>query len=153
MPDQEATAPGSTEPSTVRDKLWLWGHDAGAHNEGWGLPRPSRITPAEAAIYLGIPNLFMVRYLSRPPLPLDQYTLPHPPSSWARSYRASDTRQQQSDTFSDTPTASRLASFAEVCKKQRVEERRSGSVWESNLPQIPWGIAHFPPKAAQNPAH
>ena len=40
------------ERSTVRDKLWLWGHDAGAHNDGWGLPRPSRITPTEAAFYL-----------------------------------------------------------------------------------------------------
>jgi hypothetical protein len=65
-----------SEKSTVQDKLWLWGHDAGAHNEGWGLPKPSRITPAEAAFYLGIPNLIMVRYLGRPPLPFDQYALP-----------------------------------------------------------------------------
>jgi hypothetical protein len=76
MPSQETTALGSSEPSTVKDKLWLWGHDAGAHNEGWGLPRPSRMTPTEAAFYLGIPNLIMVRYLGRPPLPFDQYALP-----------------------------------------------------------------------------
>jgi hypothetical protein len=44
------------ERSTVRDKLWLWGHDAGAHNDGWGLPRPSRITPTEAAFYLNRDN-------------------------------------------------------------------------------------------------
>jgi hypothetical protein len=56
--------------------LWLWGHDAGAHNEGWGLPQPSRISPTEAAFYLGIPNLIMVRYQGRPPLPFDQYALP-----------------------------------------------------------------------------
>src|SRR5262249_34517272 len=62
--------------TTVRDKLWLWGHDSGAHNEGWGLPGASRITPAEAAFYLGIPNLIMVRYHGRPPLPFDQYTVP-----------------------------------------------------------------------------
>jgi hypothetical protein len=55
--------------------LWLWGHDAGAHNDDWGLPGPSRITPAEAAFYLGIPNLIMVRYKGRPPLPLDQYAV------------------------------------------------------------------------------
>ena len=53
MPSQEATALPSTEKPTVQDKLWLWGHDAGAHNEGWGLPQPSRITPTEAAFYLG----------------------------------------------------------------------------------------------------
>jgi hypothetical protein len=62
--------------ATVGDRLWLWGHDAGAHNEGWGLPGPSRITPAEAAFYLGIPNLIMVRYQGRPSLPFDQYALP-----------------------------------------------------------------------------
>src|SRR5215472_16459975 len=66
MPSQEANALGSTEQSTVRDKLWLWGHDAGAHNYGWGLPRPSRITP----------TLIMVRYQGRPPLPFDHYALP-----------------------------------------------------------------------------
>jgi hypothetical protein len=64
------------EKSTAQDKLWLWGHDAGVHNDSWGLPKPSRITPTEAAVYLGIPNLIMVRYLGRPPLPFDQYALP-----------------------------------------------------------------------------
>jgi hypothetical protein len=76
MPKQESPGLPSTEQATVQDKLWLWGHDAGAHNEGWGLPRPSRITPTEAAFYLGIPNLVMVRYRGRPPLPFDQYALP-----------------------------------------------------------------------------
>jgi hypothetical protein len=76
MPSQETKTPGSTEQVTLKDKLWLWGHDAGAHNDSWGLPRPSRITPSEAAFYLGIPNLIMVRYLGRPPLPFDQYALP-----------------------------------------------------------------------------
>jgi hypothetical protein len=63
-------------PITIGDKLWLWGHDAGSHNQGWGLPGPSRITPAEAAFYLGIPNLIVVRYQGRPPLPLDQFAIP-----------------------------------------------------------------------------
>jgi hypothetical protein len=76
MPSRDNNTLAVTESSTVQDKLWLWGHDAGAHNEGWGLPGPSRITPAEAALYMGIPNLIMVRYLGRPPLPFDQYALP-----------------------------------------------------------------------------
>src|SRR5262245_34340746 len=76
MPSHEAGTPSSTQQATIRDRLWLWGHDAGAHNDSWGLPGPSRITPAEAAFYLGIPNLIMVRYQGRPPLPFDQYALP-----------------------------------------------------------------------------
>jgi hypothetical protein len=73
---QGATAGRRVHGCTVRDRLWLWGHDAGAHNDGWGLPGPSRITPAEAAFYLGIPNLIMVRYNGRPLLPLDQFAVP-----------------------------------------------------------------------------
>jgi hypothetical protein len=73
MENEVGLATSPAEGVTVRDRLWLWGHDAGAHNEGWGLPRPSRIAPAEAACYLGVPNLIMVRYKGRPPLPLDRY--------------------------------------------------------------------------------
>ncbi len=76
MPNRKATTLHSTAQSTVQDKLWLWGHDTGAHNDSWGLPRSSRITPAEAAFYLGVPNLIMVRYRGRPALPFDQYALP-----------------------------------------------------------------------------
>jgi hypothetical protein len=76
MPSQEANTVQPTKPAIIQDWLWLWGHDAGAHNDGWGLPGPSRITPAEAALYMGIPNLIMVRYRGRPSLPFDQYALP-----------------------------------------------------------------------------
>ena len=41
---------------TVRDRLWVWGHEAGSHNAGWNLPTPSRMTPAEGAFYLGVPK-------------------------------------------------------------------------------------------------
>lgn len=46
----------------IRDKLWLWGHQAGSLDKGWNLPEPSRITAVEAAHYMGIPNLIMVRF-------------------------------------------------------------------------------------------
>jgi hypothetical protein len=75
MASERATAALGVDRATVRDRLWLWGHDAGSHNDGWGLPGPSRITPAEAAFYLGIPNLIMVRYQGRPPLPFDQFAI------------------------------------------------------------------------------
>ena len=65
---------------TVRDRFWIWGHEAGSHDHGGGLPWTSRMTPAEGAFYLGVPNMIMVRYRDRSgtPLPLppyDQYAL------------------------------------------------------------------------------
>jgi len=69
---QQSSGDGSlwgVNDAIVRDRLWLWGHDAGRHNEGWGLPRPSRIGPVEAAEYLGIENLIMVPYGDGPFVP------------------------------------------------------------------------------------
>ena len=63
-------------PRSVRDRFWLWGHAAGSHDRGWGLEQASRITPVEAAFYMLIPNLIMVRYEGRPKPPFRQYTLP-----------------------------------------------------------------------------
>ncbi len=57
----------------LRDRMWLWGHEPGSHNVEWGLPRPSRITPVEAAHYMGIPNVIMVRYGPEPLPPDAQY--------------------------------------------------------------------------------
>jgi hypothetical protein len=59
----------------IRDRLWLWSHEAGSHDKGWGISATSRITPTEAAIYMDIPNLIMVRSGGRPTLPLDQYAV------------------------------------------------------------------------------
>lgn len=64
-----------THSATIRDRLWLWGHPAGAHDTHWNTPRPSRMTPAEACYYMGIPNLLMVQYNSEPAPPLDQWAL------------------------------------------------------------------------------
>lgn len=74
-------APGSAAaavrpPATVRDRLWLWGHAAGSHNGEYGLPAASQITPVEAAYYLSIPNMILVRYKGKPEAPFDQYAIP-----------------------------------------------------------------------------
>ncbi|MFQ6040376.1 MAG: hypothetical protein ACE5PV_05925 [Candidatus Poribacteria bacterium] len=61
--------------SDVRDKFWIWGHEAGSHNTGWGLPKPSRMTPAEGALYLGVSNIIIVRYDDKPAPPFEQYAL------------------------------------------------------------------------------
>jgi len=58
---------------TVRDRLWLWGHPAGAHNRQYGLQQDSAITPAAAAQSLGIRNILMVRYGGVPAPPFGEY--------------------------------------------------------------------------------
>jgi hypothetical protein len=47
---------------TVRDKFWVWGHVAGSHNDQYGLFGSSRMTPAEGAFYLDVPNLQFIGY-------------------------------------------------------------------------------------------
>lgn len=59
----------------VKDKLWIWGHEAGSHDDGWGLKGPSRMTPAEGAFYLDVPNIIMVRYENKPTPPFDKHAL------------------------------------------------------------------------------
>ena len=59
--------------TTVRDRMWLWGHEAGSHDTGWDISRSSRITPVEAAFYMDVPNMIMVRYHDKPEMPFDQY--------------------------------------------------------------------------------
>ncbi len=61
---------------TIRDRLWLWGHEAGSHNNAYGLTENSRMTPLEGACYLGVPNLIMIRYDDEPTMPFDRYALP-----------------------------------------------------------------------------
>lgn len=57
-----------------RDRLWLWGHEAGSHTqEGyWGIDGTSRMTPTEAAHYMGLDKVIMVRYDGLPKPPYDQ---------------------------------------------------------------------------------
>lgn len=58
--------------SALRQRLWLWGHPAGAHNHLYNLSKESRMTPTEAALYLGIPNICMVCYGNEPKPPFDR---------------------------------------------------------------------------------
>ncbi len=65
--------------STVRDRLWLWSHVAGSYNGTMNLPGKSRMSPAEAAYYMGIPNIFMIHLAAGPEPPLEQYALAFEP--------------------------------------------------------------------------
>jgi hypothetical protein len=49
-------------PVRARDKFWVWGHVEGSHNNAYGLQGTSRMTPAEGAFYLGVPNVVFVAY-------------------------------------------------------------------------------------------
>lgn len=62
--------------TTLRDKLWMWGHPTGTHNGGWGLAVNSRISPVEAAHYMGVPNILMIKVGCDPIPPDPQYLVP-----------------------------------------------------------------------------
>lgn len=66
---------------TLRDRFWIWGHEAGCYhrlaNNVWRIPgTSSRMTVAEAAFYMGIPNAIMVRFGNQPQPPFRQHALP-----------------------------------------------------------------------------
>ena len=56
----------------VRSRLWVWGHEAGSHNDRWNLPGKSRMTPVEGAYYLGVPNALMVVFNNQPEPPFNR---------------------------------------------------------------------------------
>ena len=64
---------------TVHDSLWLWSHVAGSYNGAYNLPGKSRISPAEAAYYMSIPNIYMIHLKDKPEPPLEQYALAFKP--------------------------------------------------------------------------
>ena len=55
--------------NVVRDRLWIWGHQEGSHNGRYHLPGDSRMTVAEAAYYLDVPNALMVCFNGLPEPP------------------------------------------------------------------------------------
>jgi len=57
----------------IKERFWIWGHEAGSHDNRWGLGGPSKITPAEGAAYLDMSNIIMVRSKGKPAPPFEQY--------------------------------------------------------------------------------
>jgi len=59
---------------SINDHLWIWGHPVNSHF-GYANFCPaiqeSHITPADAAAFLGVPNLLMVHYGDQPQPPFD----------------------------------------------------------------------------------
>jgi hypothetical protein len=96
---------------TIRDRLWLWGHEAGCHNEHWMLPGASRMTPVEAAFYMGTPNLIMVVYGNRPAPPFFQYALPMRPLKRLVWSIVGDSSSKRNDESSDLNEVLALAAW------------------------------------------
>ena len=110
--------------SVVRDRLWIWGHEAGSHNDRYGLSGSSRMTPAEGALYLGVPNLIMVRYDDLPGPPFDQYARALSPLSrvvW--SIVGAGGRTEQDEVAIAVDLASR---FPNICGVMMDDFFRSG---------------------------
>ena len=63
----------------AKDKFWLWGHEAGVHNAYVKLGGTSRMTPMEAACYMGVDNLVMVNFTGQSIPPFDQLALSFSP--------------------------------------------------------------------------
>ena len=95
--------------NTVRDRLWIWGHEAGAHNGSWGLKDSSRMTPAEGAYYLGVPNMIMVRFAGQPSATLEQYHLPFLPLKRVVWSVVNDGKAADDDKQGDLDAVLRLA--------------------------------------------
>lgn len=69
-----AEASGKGQPGrTVRERLWLWSHVAGSYDGQYNLPGKSRMTPAEAAFFMKIPNVYMIHRDGLPKPPLHEY--------------------------------------------------------------------------------
>lgn len=56
----------------LRDNMWLWGHQVDGHYGDYNIKSHSRMTPAEASMYVGIPNVIMVDLGEKASLPPDR---------------------------------------------------------------------------------
>ncbi len=101
---------------TVRDHLWVWCHEAGSNNGQYGLPGDSRMTPAEAAFYLGVPNLIMVVYQDKPQPPFDKLAVSFRPLKrvvWSIVGDSSSTRNDKATDIDEVTSLS--ARFPNIC--------------------------------------
>ena len=69
------SAPEDAGSHSLRDRLWIWTHAEGAYKSEYGLPRRSRMTPVEGAVYLGVENLLFIRYSGQSPMPFDTHAI------------------------------------------------------------------------------
>jgi len=87
-------APPPRPRDTIRDRLWIFTVPAGCDDDWYeqgGVRGGSRMTPAEGAFYLNVPNLILVRNQERPPLPhLEKWRAKTTFEQYALSFRPLD---------------------------------------------------------------
>lgn len=107
-------APAITPPynRTLRDRLWMWGHDSGSLKSGYSIgEKGTDIEPAAALEYMGIPNVCMVRFTGTPLPPFDDYVKQFTHTrrlTWsivdgAKNFTNEQKRQQALDLATRTP--------------------------------------------------
>jgi len=94
-PAGPASEPSKREASrsTVRDRLWIFTVFAGGDNaslESGGVRGGSRMTPAEGAFWLNVPNLLLIRSSNLPPLPEGPWRAKTSFEQWAISFQPLD---------------------------------------------------------------
>jgi len=75
------TSPTTTHAATdlrryepnLRDRLWMWGHGPGTTNGVCNIPVGKNIDMADAIDYMGIPNVYAIRWMGKPEPPFDEY--------------------------------------------------------------------------------
>ena len=60
------------EPN-LRDRLWMWGHGPGTTNGICNIPAGNNIDMADAIDAMGIPNVYVIRWMGKPEPPFDEY--------------------------------------------------------------------------------
>ena len=97
---------------TLRDRLWMWGHDSGSLVKGYGSgDKGTDIEPAAALAYMGIPNICMVRFTGTPLPPFDDYVKQFAKTkrlTWgfvdgAKNFTTEEKKRQALDLASRTP--------------------------------------------------
>ncbi|MGD0089226.1 MAG: hypothetical protein ABSE73_04840, partial [Planctomycetota bacterium] len=81
----------------------------GSHNGRFGLAGSSRITPVEAAQYMGLCNLLMVTFADRPAPPYDQHLLAMRPLRRVVWSIVGDSSSRRHDQHSDVELVAALA--------------------------------------------
>ncbi len=59
--------------STLRDRLWMWGHEPETIIGIDNVPKGENISMADAIRFMGIPNVCVISYLDKPEPPFDKY--------------------------------------------------------------------------------
>jgi hypothetical protein len=59
--------------STLRDRLWMWGHEPETINGHDNVPIGNKISMADAIRSMGIPNVCVISYLDKPEPPFGEY--------------------------------------------------------------------------------